>query len=266
MHAWRTRRCRRARTASLRPTPAVCRCRDLHAMLRAQRGWPALRRASLADAPDTRRGGGGAAAGGARARHHLGWRAIEDELHHLRERRLAVLRPPGAVARAVSDRQRQDFPSTSRRSGPRPWRRAAPVLLRRAIAVHWPGSGADGHRQPAERHGCAGRGGLSQRSPSAPLSTGLPTHTTTATKPFCSLWPTPTRSKAIIEVGFILQLDNPNLPDGFGLYTYLDAGVPHVPGAADCGAEPLHRGAAASWIRMHVCWGRIKGRITRTSR
>src|SRR5262249_57215774 len=28
--------------------------------------------------------------------------------------------------------------------------------------------------------------------------------------------------KAIVEAGFLLQLDNPNLPDGFGLYTDLD--------------------------------------------
>ena len=57
------------------PMPA-----DLHAMLRAKEAGQPY------DAPDTRRGGGSAAAGGARARHHLGWRAIEDELHHLRER------------------------------------------------------------------------------------------------------------------------------------------------------------------------------------
>src|SRR5712691_8652575 len=59
-----------------------------------QGGRPALRRASLADAPDTRRGGGGAAAGGARARHPGRWRAVKDELHHLRERATVRHRDP----------------------------------------------------------------------------------------------------------------------------------------------------------------------------
>ena len=80
---------------------------------------------------------------------------------YVSERLAGIETRPGAVARG----QRSPAPGLPRvlrgAAGRGTRRRAAPVLLRRAIAVHWPGSGADGHRQPAERHGWrAGRGGL----------------------------------------------------------------------------------------------------------
>ena len=65
---------------------------------------------------------------------------------------------------------------------------------------------------------------------------------------------------AIVEAGFLLQLDNPNLPDGFGLYTDLD--IPayrQVPGAAHRGAEPLHRGAASQQDTHARLLGRPQG-------
>jgi 5-methyltetrahydropteroyltriglutamate--homocysteine methyltransferase len=66
--------------------------------------------------------------------------------------------------------------------------------------------------------------------------------------------------RAIVEAGFILQLDNPNLPDGFGLYTHLD--VPAYRTFQELRIAALNRsiaGLPASRIRMHVCWGAHKG-------
>jgi 5-methyltetrahydropteroyltriglutamate--homocysteine methyltransferase len=66
--------------------------------------------------------------------------------------------------------------------------------------------------------------------------------------------------RAIVEAGFLLQLDNPNLPDGFGLYTHLD--VPAYRTFQELRIAALNRsiaGLPASRIRMHVCWGAHKG-------
>ena len=66
--------------------------------------------------------------------------------------------------------------------------------------------------------------------------------------------------RAIVEAGFILQLDNPNLPDGFGLYTHLD--VPAYRTFQELRIAALNRsivGLPASRLRMHVCWGAHKG-------
>jgi 5-methyltetrahydropteroyltriglutamate--homocysteine methyltransferase len=66
--------------------------------------------------------------------------------------------------------------------------------------------------------------------------------------------------RAIVEAGFLLQLDNPNLPDGFGLYTHLD--VPAYRTFQELRIAALNRsiaGLPASRIRLHVCWGAHKG-------
>jgi 5-methyltetrahydropteroyltriglutamate--homocysteine methyltransferase len=66
--------------------------------------------------------------------------------------------------------------------------------------------------------------------------------------------------KAIVEAGFLLQLDNPNLPDGFGLYTDLD--VPAYRKFQELRIAALNHsiaGLQASKVRMHVCWGAHKG-------
>ena len=81
---------------------------------------------------------------------------------YLSERLAGIETRPGAVARAVSDRQRQDFPeyfAAQRAATPGGGRRQFYCVG--PLAVYRPGSGTDGHPQPAGgTGGRPGRGGV----------------------------------------------------------------------------------------------------------
>ena len=66
--------------------------------------------------------------------------------------------------------------------------------------------------------------------------------------------------QAIINAGFILQIDDPDLPDGWLMYP--DMSVPDYRKYAELRVEALNhalRGLPREKIRLHVCWGSFHG-------
>ena len=63
--------------------------------------------------------------------------------------------------------------------------------------------------------------------------------------------------KAITDAGFMLQIDNPDLPDGWQMYPRDGvADYRKYAAATRRGAEPrAARHPARERIRLHVCWG-----------
>lgn len=66
--------------------------------------------------------------------------------------------------------------------------------------------------------------------------------------------------RAIVDAGFILQLDNPDLVDGWGIQ--VDASLPEYRKAQEMRVEALNAALEAipeDRIRVHTCWGAYRG-------
>jgi 5-methyltetrahydropteroyltriglutamate--homocysteine methyltransferase len=66
--------------------------------------------------------------------------------------------------------------------------------------------------------------------------------------------------KAIIDGGFVLQIDDPDLPDGFQMHPDMD--VPAYRKFASLRVDAMNRalrGLPMDRVRLHVCWGSYKG-------
>jgi 5-methyltetrahydropteroyltriglutamate--homocysteine methyltransferase len=183
---------------------------------------------------------------------------------YLSERLAGIETRPGAVARAVSDRQRQDFPEYFAAQ-----RAAAPGLGRRQFycigPLQYTGQAAVQTDIDNLKAALAGVQTVEAFIPAVAVGTvehWVANEYYTSDEAFLFALADALREeyKTIVDAGFILQLDNPNLPDGFGLYTGLD--VPAYRKFQELRIAALNRsieGLPASRIRMHVCWGAHKG-------
>jgi 5-methyltetrahydropteroyltriglutamate--homocysteine methyltransferase len=66
--------------------------------------------------------------------------------------------------------------------------------------------------------------------------------------------------QAIVDAGFLLQVDDPDLPDGWHIHTEMD--LPQYLEFADLRVEALNRalrGIPADRVRFHTCWGSYHG-------
>ena len=66
--------------------------------------------------------------------------------------------------------------------------------------------------------------------------------------------------RAIVDAGFLLQIDDPDLPDGWQMYPEMS--VPEYRRYAELRVEALNhglRGIPREKIRLHVCWGSFHG-------
>ncbi len=62
--------------------------------------------------------------------------------------------------------------------------------------------------------------------------------------------------KAITDAGVLLQIDDPDLPDGWQMYPRDERRrLPHVRGPARRGDQPRAEGIPEDRVRLHVCWG-----------
>jgi 5-methyltetrahydropteroyltriglutamate--homocysteine methyltransferase len=183
---------------------------------------------------------------------------------YLSERLAGIETRPGAVARAVSDRQRQDFPEYFAAQ-----RAAAPGFGRRQFYCIGPlqYTGQAALQTDIDNLKAALAGVRTGEAFIPAVAVGTVEHWVaneyyTSDEAFLFALADALREeyKTIVDAGFILQLDNPNLPDGFGLYTGLD--VPAYRKFQELRIAALNRsieGLPASRIRMHVCWGAHKG-------
>src|SRR5215470_10227912 len=183
---------------------------------------------------------------------------------YLSERLAGIETRPGAVARAVSDRQRQDFPEYFAAQ-----RAAAPGFGRRQFycvgPLHYAGQEAVQTDIDNLRAALAGVQTVEAFIPAVAVGTvehWIANEYYHSDEAFLFALADALREeyRAIVDAGFILQLDNPNLPDGFGLYTDLD--VPAYRKFQELRIAALNHsiaGLPASRVRMHVCWGAHKG-------
>jgi 5-methyltetrahydropteroyltriglutamate--homocysteine methyltransferase len=183
---------------------------------------------------------------------------------YLSERLAGIEARPGEVARAVSDRQRQDFPEYFAAQ-----RAAAPGVGRRQFycvgPLQYTGQGAVQTDIANLKAALAGVQADEAFIPAVAVGTvehWIANEYYPSDEAFLGALADALREeyKAIVDAGFILQLDNPNLPDGFGLYTDLD--VPAYRKFQELRIAALNRsiaGLPASRVRMHVCWGAHKG-------
>ncbi|MFN0073399.1 MAG: cobalamin-independent methionine synthase II family protein [Chloroflexota bacterium] len=66
--------------------------------------------------------------------------------------------------------------------------------------------------------------------------------------------------QAIVDAGFLLQVDDPDLPDGWHIHTEMD--LPEYLKFADLRVEALNhalRGIPTDRVRFHTCWGSYHG-------
>ena len=66
--------------------------------------------------------------------------------------------------------------------------------------------------------------------------------------------------KAIVDAGFLLQVDDPDLPDGWHIHTEMD--LPQYLEFADLRVDALNRalqGIPEDRVRFHTCWGSYHG-------
>jgi 5-methyltetrahydropteroyltriglutamate--homocysteine methyltransferase len=183
---------------------------------------------------------------------------------YLSERLAGIETRPGAVARAVSDRQRQDFPEYFAVQ-----RAAAPGFGRRQFycigPLQYTGQAAVQTDIDNLKAALAGVQTVEAFIPAVAVGTvehWIANEYYPSAEAFLFALADVLREeyRAIVDAGFILQLDNPNLPDGFGLYTDLD--VPAYRKFQELRIAALNRsiaGLPASRVRMHVCWGAHKG-------
>ena len=170
---------------------------------------------------------------------------------------------PGAVARAVSDRQRHDFPEYFAAQRP-----AAGVGRRQFYCIgplQYTGQAALQTDIANLQTAIAGVQAAEAFLPAVAVGTvehWIVNEYYPSDEAFLFALADALHEeyRAIVEAGFLLQLDNPNLPDGFGLYTHLD--VPAYRTFQELRIAALNRsiaGLPASRIRLHVCWGAHKG-------
>ena len=170
---------------------------------------------------------------------------------------------PGAVARAVSDRQRHDFPEYFAAQRP-----AAGVGRRQCYCIgplQYTGQAALQTDIANLQTAIAGVQAAEAFLPAVAVGTvehWIVNEYYPSDEAFLFALADALHEeyRAIVEAGFLLQLDNPNLPDGFGLYTHLD--VPAYRTFQELRIAALNRsiaGLPASRIRLHVCWGAHKG-------
>jgi len=183
---------------------------------------------------------------------------------YLSERLAGIETRPGAVARAVSDRQRQDFPEYFAAQ-----RVAAPGFGRRQFyctgPLQYTGQAAVQTDIDNLKAALAGVQNVEAFIPAVAVGTvehWIANEYYPSDEAFLFALADALREeyKTVIDAGFILKLDNPNLPDGFGLYTDLD--VPAYRKFQELRIAALNRSIEelpASRIRMHVCWGAHKG-------
>src|SRR5215831_15759306 len=182
---------------------------------------------------------------------------------YLSERLAGIETRPGAVARAVSDRQRHAFPEYFAAQ-----RTTSPGVGRRQFycvgPLQYTGQGAV---QTDINNLKAALAGVQAEEAFIPaVAVGTVEHwvaneyyPSDEAFLFALADTLHEEYKAIVEAGFILQLDNPNLPDGFGLYTDLD--VPAYRTFQELRIAALNHSIAAFAarnIRMHVA-GRPQG-------
>jgi 5-methyltetrahydropteroyltriglutamate--homocysteine methyltransferase len=68
--------------------------------------------------------------------------------------------------------------------------------------------------------------------------------------------------KAIVDAGFVLQLDCPDLAMGWNRYVFADKSVDDFRSTAQMHVEALNRaleGIPADRVRLHLCWGNFEG-------
>jgi 5-methyltetrahydropteroyltriglutamate--homocysteine methyltransferase len=183
---------------------------------------------------------------------------------YLSQRLSGIETRPGAVARAVSDRQRQDFPDYFQAQ-----RAAAPGFGRRQFYCVGPLQyiGQQAVQTDIDNLKAAMAGVQAEEAFLPAVAVGTVEHwmaneyyPSDEAFLFALADALHDEYQAIVEAGFLLQLDNPNLPDGFGLYTDLD--VPAYRKFQELRIAALNRsiaGLPASRLRMHVCWGAHKG-------
>src|SRR5215472_1290797 len=183
---------------------------------------------------------------------------------YLSERLAGIETWPGAVARAVSDRQRQDFPEYFAAQPA-----AAPGFGRRQFYCIGPlqYTGQEAVQTDIDNLKAALAGVQTVEAFIPAVAVGTVEHWIAneyypSAEAFLFALADVLREeyRAIVDAGFILQLDNPNLPDGFGLYTDLD--VPAYRKFQELRIAALNRsiaGLPTSRIRMHVCWGAHRG-------
>jgi 5-methyltetrahydropteroyltriglutamate--homocysteine methyltransferase len=66
--------------------------------------------------------------------------------------------------------------------------------------------------------------------------------------------------QAIVDAGFLLQVDDPDLPDGWHIHTEMD--LPQYLKFADLRVDALNhalRGIPEDRVRFHTCWGSYHG-------
>jgi 5-methyltetrahydropteroyltriglutamate--homocysteine methyltransferase len=145
---------------------------------------------------------------------------------YLSERLAGIETRPGMVARAVSDRQRQDFPEYFAAQ-----RAAAPGFGRRQFYCIGPlqYTGQEAVQTDIDNLKAALAGVQTVEAFIPAVAVGTVEHWIAneyypSDEAFLFALADTLREeyRAIVDAGFILQLDNPNLPDGFGLYTDLD--------------------------------------------
>jgi len=183
---------------------------------------------------------------------------------YLSQRLAGIETRPGAVARAVSDRQRQDFPDYFQAQ-----RAAAPGFGRRQFYCVGPLQyiGQQAVQTDIANLKAAMAGVQAEEAFLPAVTVGTVEHwmaneyyPSDEAFLFALADALHEEYQAIVEAGFLLQLDNPNLPDGFGLYTDLD--IPAYRKFQELRIAALNRsiaGLPASRVRMHVCWGAHKG-------
>jgi 5-methyltetrahydropteroyltriglutamate--homocysteine methyltransferase len=182
---------------------------------------------------------------------------------YVSERLSGIETRPGAVARAVSDRQRHDFPEYFAAQRP-----AASVGRRQFYCIgplQYIGQAAVQTDIANLQTAMAGVQAAEAFLPAVAVSTvehwiANEYYPSDEAFLFALADALHEEYRAIIEAGFLLQLDNPNLPDGFGLYTHLD--LPAYRTFQELRIAVLNRsiaGLPASRIRMHVCRGAHKG-------
>jgi hypothetical protein len=156
------------------------------------------------------------------------------------------------VARAVSDRQRQDFPEYFAAQ-----RAAAPGIGRRQFSCVGPLQyiGQEAVQTDIANLQSAMAGVQVENAFIPAVAVGTVEHwIANAYYPsdeaflFALADALHEEYRAIVEAGFILQFDNPNLPDGFGLYTHLD--VPAYRTFQELRIAALNRSIAGSDIQV----------------
>ena len=202
-------------------------------------------------------------------RHRQRRRVLQDARLHRICARPPHRRRDGASRRTrrlnIMARDARDFPGFVRRKFAR-FRTAGPRGhgLHRADQLFRHASDAGRHRRFQGRdEGPQRARATCRRSRPAPSSTGCATSTTATPRNSCSRSPTRWHEeyKAITDAGFLLQIDDPDLPDGWQMFP--DMTVKRLSQVRRrCASRRSITRCAASReekVRLHICWGSNHG-------